>query len=86
MKKTQTDGLYKIVEDSLRDVTKTDSFTAKSLLIQDMGVDSLKIAELSMDLEKRLGKSVFLPDLFISHNPYELTVGTLVEFVSEKME
>jgi acyl carrier protein len=65
---------------------KPQQVKASSLLTTDLGVDSLKIAELSIAFENEFGVTCFLPDLLSGENPYTLTVDSLVTFVTERIE
>jgi acyl carrier protein len=52
--------------------------------IADLGYDSLRVASLSMALESELGQPVLLNDwLSSSDDPEQLTVGSLVAYLSE---
>jgi acyl carrier protein len=52
-------------------------------LIDDLGMDSLKVVELTMRLERALGRPVFLPEWIASvDDPAQLTVGSLVAFLA----
>jgi acyl carrier protein len=51
-------------------------------LLEDLGLDSLKIAELSLALEDELGRPLFLGELFATAvNPERLRVADLIGFL-----
>jgi acyl carrier protein len=77
--------IINVLMSSLTSITGITDITEESLLINDIGVDSIRIAELSIDLEERLGMPVFLPDLFAVQNPYEITVKSASVFIAEKV-
>jgi hypothetical protein len=53
-------------------------------LMEDLGVDSLKVAELSVALEEAFLRPVFLGDVFARvDDPSQLTVGQLAELLAE---
>ena len=53
-------------------------------LMEDLGVDSLKVAELSVALEETFDRPVFLGDVFARvEDPSQLTVGQLAELLEE---
>ena len=57
----------------------------ESSLLSDLGMDSLKVVELTVLLEKQLGRPVFLPEWIASvDDPADLTVESLARFLSEK--
>lgn len=57
---------------------------AETRLLDDLQIDSLKVAEMSILLEDEFGISIFLPELLTTvEDPHELTVGALASFVSE---
>ena len=59
--------------------------TPQASILADLGLDSLKGVELTMLLEKQLGRPVFLPEWIASvEDPGELTVGSLARFLAEK--
>ena len=61
------------------------SVTAEARLVSDLGLDSLKVVELTMLLEKLLGRPVFLPEWIASvEDPAELTVASLARFLADK--
>src|SRR3954468_7037336 len=54
-------------------------------ILADLGLDSLKVVELTMLLEKQLGRPVFLPEWIASvEDPADLTVASLSRFLAEK--
>lgn len=54
-------------------------------LLHDLGMDSLRVVELTLRLEVLLGRTVFLPEWIASvDDPSELTVGSLVDFLARK--
>jgi acyl carrier protein len=56
-----------------------------SLMLR-LGFDSMKLALLSLALERELGFTIVLDGWIASHsNPYELTVGSLCRFVEESL-
>jgi acyl carrier protein len=51
-------------------------------LVLDLQMDSLKVVELTVRLERELGRPVFLPEWIASEDdPDDLTVGSLVAFL-----
>ena len=59
--------------------------TPQASILADLGLDSLKVVELTMLLEKLLGRPVFLPEWIASvEDPGELTVESLARFLAEK--
>lgn len=56
-------------------------------LINDLSIDSIKVAELSILLEDGFGCPVFIPDLLVEYrDPYEITVNALVDFVKKQLQ
>jgi acyl carrier protein len=56
--------------------------TPQASILGDLGLDSLKVVELTMLLEKRLGRPVFLPEWIASvEDPADLTVESLARFL-----
>ena len=54
-------------------------------ILADLGLDSLKVVELTMLLEKQLKRPVFLPEWIASvDDPADLTVESLARFLAEK--
>ena len=54
-------------------------------LMDDLGVDSLKVAELSVALEEAFGRPVFLGDVFARvDDPSQLTLAQLAALLSEE--
>lgn len=54
-------------------------------ILSDLGMDSLKVVELTVLLEKQLGRPVFLPEWIASvDDPAELTVASLARFLSDQ--
>jgi acyl carrier protein len=59
--------------------------TPDASILSDLGLDSLKVVELTMLLEKQLGRPVFLPEWIASvDDPADLTVGSLARFLSAR--
>ena len=57
-----------------------------TLLIADLNIDSLKVAELSVMLEEAFNVPVFVPELLTRvDDPYHLNVASLVELVQQKL-
>jgi len=57
----------------------------KASILADLGLDSLKVVELTVLLEKELGRPVFLPEWIASVNdPGELTVQSLARFLADQ--
>ncbi len=55
-------------------------------LINDLSIDSIKVAELSILLEDSFSHPIFIPDLLASfRDPYEITVSALIDFVKEQL-
>jgi acyl carrier protein len=56
--------------------------TVRAKLVTDLGVDSLKVAELSLALEDAFDRPVFLGDLFADvEDPTQITVGELAKWL-----
>ena len=54
-------------------------------ILSDLGMDSLKVVELTVLLEKKLGRPVFLPEWIASvDDPAELTVASLARFLADQ--
>jgi acyl carrier protein len=54
-------------------------------ILADLGLDSLKVVELTMLLEKQLKRPVFLPEWIASvEDPADLTVESLALFLADK--
>jgi len=54
-------------------------------ILADLGLDSLKVVELTMLLERQLKRPVFLPEWIASvEDPADLTVESLARFLAEK--
>ena len=52
-------------------------------ILADLGLDSLKVVELTVLLEKQLGRPVFLPEWIASvDDPADLTVDSLARFLA----
>lgn len=67
------------------DINK-DDISMESLLINDLAIDSLKVAELSILLEDSFGKPFFVPDLIAkAENPYNISVKTLVIYIAKSL-
>lgn len=59
--------------------------TPDASILADLGLDSLKVVELTMLLEKQLGRPVFLPEWIASvDDPSDLTVGSLARFLADR--
>ncbi|GAC1536686.1 MAG: hypothetical protein NVS2B9_02550 [Myxococcales bacterium] len=57
--------------------------TPRASILADLGMDSLKVVELTVLLEKELGRSVFLPEWIASvDDPGDLTVESLARFLA----
>jgi acyl carrier protein len=57
--------------------------TPDASIVADLGMDSLKVVELSVLLEKELGRPVFLPEWIASvEDPGDLTVESLALFLA----
>lgn len=57
-----------------------------ALLISDLNIDSLKVAELSVMLEEAFQVPIFVPELLTRvDDPYRLTVESLAALVEEKL-
>lgn len=78
--------LLKAVENALRPLVRRrarNRICASASLVRDLGMDSLKVVELSLTLEETLCRPVFLPAWISSvDDPCDLTVASLVAFVS----
>lgn len=54
-------------------------------ILADLGLDSLKVVELTVLLEKELGRPVFLPEWIASvEDPADLTVDSLARFLAQR--
>jgi acyl carrier protein len=74
------DALEALVPKKLR-----KRITPEASILADLGLDSLKVVELTMLLEKQLGRPVFLPEWIASvEDPAELTVESLARFLADK--
>jgi acyl carrier protein len=63
------------------------AFKGQASLVKDLGVDSLKVAELSIALEDAFDKPVFLGEVFAHvEDPTSLTVEQLAEFLASSGE
>ena len=61
------------------------AITPDASILADLGLDSLKVVELTMLLEKQLGRPVFLPEWIASvDDPADLTVGSLARFLADR--
>jgi acyl carrier protein len=59
--------------------------TPDASILGDLGLDSLKVVELTMLLEKQLKRPVFLPEWIASvDDPADLTVESLARFLEKK--
>lgn len=59
--------------------------TPQASILADLGLDSLKVVELTILLEKQLKRPVFLPEWIASvDDPADLTVESLARFLAEK--
>lgn len=80
--------LMEITRDALRPVVDArlhGKIRPRASLVKDLGMDSLKVVELTINLEAALGRPVFLPDWIASvQDPSELTVDSLVAFLSRE--
>lgn len=57
--------------------------TPSASILADLGLDSLKVVELTVLLEKQLGRPVFLPEWIASvEDPADLTVDSLARFLA----
>ncbi len=64
----------------------SNTITMQSLLINDIKIDSIKIAELSVLFEDTFNKTFFIPDLITKvEDPYSLTIGDLVEYIQKSL-
>jgi acyl carrier protein len=53
-------------------------------LVIDLGIDSLKAAELSLALERRFGRPIFVGEIFADvDDPRTLTVGRVADMLSQ---
>lgn len=75
------DAMLARVRSALRKVlprTSARAFQPAATLMGDLGIDSLKVAELSVALEGALGRPVFLGEVLADlEDPTRLTVGGL---------
>ncbi|MBP6217063.1 MAG: acyl carrier protein [Oligoflexales bacterium] len=83
---SRREEIYSRIVGSLVQVCGVSVVSKESLLTSDLGIDSLKIAELSIAFEDEFGFSCFLPDILNCDSPYKLTVNSLVDFIEEKMK
>ena len=59
--------------------------TPSASILADLGLDSLKVVELTVLLEKELGRPVFLPEWIASvEDPADLTVASLALFLDRQ--
>jgi acyl carrier protein len=59
--------------------------TPSASILADLGLDSLKVVELTVLLEKQLGRPVFLPEWIASvEDPADLTVASLAHFLDRQ--
>jgi hypothetical protein len=83
---TAGDDLLQAVERALRPLVRKRArsrICADASLVRDLGMDSLKVVELSLSLEEALCRPVFLPAWISSvDDPDDLTVASLVAFVA----
>jgi acyl carrier protein len=90
MKRARTSSRRRVDAEALRKVAVAirkvrpriplKSITARASLVEDLGVDSLALAELSIALEDVFGHPVFLGDVLADiEDPSRLTVGQLAE-------
>ncbi len=57
----------------------------EALIISDLGIDSLKAAELSLALERHFGRPIFVGEIFADvEDPRTLTVGEVAELLSRE--
>ncbi|MCP4756643.1 MAG: acyl carrier protein [Proteobacteria bacterium] len=81
--------IYAEVTDILRQISSTVSESdihPEMSLINDLSIDSIKVAELSILLEDSFHCPVFIPELLGNYrDPYEITVGALVDFVKQQL-
>ncbi len=81
------DDIFSRVSRNIQEVCGPQThITPTTRLTSELGVDSLKIAELSIAFENEFGVSCFLPDLLSNINPYELTVSSLVTYVEDRIK
>lgn len=65
----------------------SQNVSSDSKLIGDLGIDSLKIAELSLLLEETFKITLFIPAILSSvPDPYLLTVESVADFVENKLQ
>ncbi len=78
------------VVDVLKQITTSleqNDIKLEMSLINDLSIDSIKVAELSILLEDQFQCPVFIPDLLAAYrDPYDITVEALVSFVSEQLK
>jgi acyl carrier protein len=82
----KSDALARVRTALLRVLPKVPAskMTARAKLVSDLGVDSLKVAELSLALEDAFDRPVFLGDLFAQvEDPTRLTVGELAKWLEK---
>jgi acyl carrier protein len=78
---TVRDRVFNAISQTLRSPAVLDDELS---FIADLGYDSLRVASLSMALESEFGQPVLLNDwLSSSDDPEQLTVGSLVAYLSE---
>ncbi len=76
--------LEEVFQEVLSDNDDVD-FHREASIINDLSIDSLKVAELSILLEQKFEQSFFLSDWFTcKDDPQELTVASLVDYVTKK--
>ncbi len=55
-------------------------------LLRDLGMDSLRVVELTLRLERALRRPIFLPEWIAGvDDPDDLTVGSLAEFLERQV-
>lgn len=86
---TGNDKIFERVIQVLKQLSsalETSEIDSDMSLINDLSIDSIKVAELSILLENEFGYPMFIPDLLSEYrDPYEITVAALVRFVHDQL-
>ena len=81
--------LYDVIVNILSQISTSlelSEITPEMSLINDLSIDSIKVAELSILLENQFQYPIFIPDLLAAYrDPYDITVEALVSFVTEQL-
>ncbi len=81
--------IYVKVTDILKQISSVpeSDIHPEMSLINDLSIDSIKVAELSILLEDSFRCVVFIPDLLGRYrDPFEITVEALVDYVKDQLK